>query len=95
MKIQRIFLFSISILISAVGFSQQKTDTIKRLENYGIRVGIDISKPVISFIKTDKKGIELTGDIRFLPNYYAATEIGFEDVLLTEDYLNYSTNRQF
>ena len=91
MKIQHILPFYISLLFSVAVFSQQKVDTVKTKQVYGIRIGIDISKPVISFVDADKKGLELTGDIRFKPNYYLVTELGYEDVIQTEDYLNYAT----
>ena len=58
-------------------------------------LNIDISKPIISFLQENTKGFELTGDLRFSNNYYAAAELGYEDVLKTEDYLNYSTKGSF
>lgn len=91
MKIQHILTFYISLFCTLAVFSQQKVDTVKTKQIYGIRVGVDISKPIISFVDDDKKGLELTGDIRFLPNYYAAVELGYEDVIGTEDYLNYTS----
>ena len=95
MKQAHISIFIISLFLSIGGFSQQKTDTIKLKENYGLRVGIDLSKPTISFIDRDKKGLELVGDIRFLRNYYAAVELGYEDVISTEDYLNFTSKGSF
>jgi hypothetical protein len=91
----RISIFIISLFISVAGFCQQENDTIKRKESYGIRIGADISKPIISFLDSDKKGFELTGDVRFLRNYYAAVELGFEDVISTEDYMKFTTKGSF
>jgi hypothetical protein len=91
----RILIFIISLFISIAGFSQQKTDTIKRTQSYGLRVGVDIMKPAVSFLDSDKKGFELTGDVRFLRNYYAAVELGFEDVISTEDYMKFTTKGSF
>ena len=52
-------------------------------------------KPVIAFVDSDKKGFELTGDVRFSRNYYAAVELGFEDVISNEDYMQFSTKGSF
>ena len=95
MKQPHISIFIISLFLSIAGFSQQKTDTIKLKESYGLRVGIDLSKPTISFIDSDKKGLELVGDIRFLRNYYAAVELGYEDVISTDDYINFTSKGSF
>jgi len=99
--IQRhILIFIISVLIQFTAYSQkpeleQEQDSIKTKVSYGFRLGIDISKPIISFLQENTKGFELTGDLRFSNNYYAAAELGYEDVLKTEDYLNYSTKGSF
>lgn len=95
MKQIHILIFIISLFVSVAGFCQQENDTIKQKESYGLRIGADISKPIISFIDSDKKGLELTGDIRFLRNYYAAVELGYEDVISTEDYMNFTTKGSF
>jgi len=107
---RHILIFIISILIQFTANSQEQEtekekiqeqeteivpDSLKTKVSYGIRVGIDISKPIISFLEEDTKGIEITGDLRLSNNIYAAAELGFEDVLNTEDYLNYTTKGSF
>ena len=95
--IQRhILIFIISILIHFTANSQEKEqDSVKTKVSYGLRVGVDVSKPIISFLKEDTKGFEITGDLRIANNYYAAAELGYEDVLKTEDYLNFTTKGSF
>lgn len=90
-------LFILLFFISFLGTStaQQKTDTVKTKESYGLRVGIDLSKPLISFLEPESKGLELVGDIRVLRNYYAAVELGFEDKTSKEDYMNYTTKGSY
>jgi len=95
MKQRRIFLFFISILITITATSQQKQDTIKIKENYGVRIGIDLSKPINSFIENDTKGLEVVADFRVLRNYYAAIELGFLDKTTNEDYLNFTTKGSY
>lgn len=102
--IQRhILIFIISILVHFSVNSQQldkeqvqeEQDSVKTKISYAIRIGVDISKPIISFLDEDTKGLELTGDMRFYKNYYAAIELGFEDILKTEDYLNFTTKGSY
>ena len=95
MKQPFILLFFISFFVSATIYAQQKKDTVKTKESYGLRVGIDLSKPLISFLEPESKGLELVGDIRILRNYYAAVELGFEDKTSKEDYLNYTTKGSY
>ncbi len=90
-----ILLFFISFFVLAIGNAQQKTDTVKTKESYGLRVGVDLSKPLISFLEPESKGLELVGDIRILRNYYAAVELGFEDKISKEDYMNYTTKGSY
>ncbi|WP_372746204.1 DUF6048 family protein [Lutibacter sp.] len=91
----RISIFIISLFVSIVGFAQQKTDTLKLKQTYGLRVGADISKPITSFIDSDKKGFEITGDLRFSKNHYAAAELGYEDVITTEDFITFTTSGSY
>jgi hypothetical protein len=95
MKQQLILLFFISFLVSATITAQQKADTIKTKESYGIRVGVDLSKPIISFLDENTKGLELVGDVRILRNYYAAVELGYEDKTTKEDYINFTTKGSY
>ncbi|HEY9170464.1 MAG TPA: DUF6048 family protein [Lutibacter sp.] len=95
MKQQHILVFFISFLITATINAQQKTDTIKTKESYGLRIGVDLSKPLISFLEENTKGLEVVGDMRILRNYYAAVELGYEDKISKEDYMNYTTKGSY
>jgi len=53
-------------------------DTIEYKEQYGLRVGADISKLVLSFLDEDYTGLELVGDYRLTHKLYLAAEIGNE-----------------
>lgn len=93
---QHIFLFFISILFTVTVNSQVKEqDTIKNKEKYGLRIGVDLSKPINSFFQTETKGLELVSDIRVLRNYYAAVELGFLEKTTNEDYLNFTTKGSY
>jgi len=92
---QRILLFFISIVFTITVYSQEEQDTLKVKENYGIRIGIDLSKPINSFFETENKGIEIVADYRILKNYYAAVELGFLDKTTEEDYMNFTTKGSY
>lgn len=56
----------------------QPKDTVEYKEEYGLRVGADISKLVLSFVDEDYTGLELVGDYRLTQKLYLAAEIGNE-----------------
>ena len=55
---------------------------------YGLRVGVDASKIVRSFLETDYSAIELNADYRLTYRLYIAAEIGNEERTKSTDYLN-------
>ncbi len=93
---RRILLFFISIVFTFTAYSQEEElDTLKVKESYGIRIGIDLSKPINSFFETENKGLEIVGDYRIFKNYYAAVELGFLDKTTSEDYINFTTKGSY
>ncbi len=102
---QNILRFCISIMLFAVSFSamaqedetiensiETATDTItKKNKYYALRLGIDISKPIISIFNDDFKGFEIVGDFRIKKRIYAAAEIGVSEKIGEEDFLIYTT----
>ncbi|WP_036819905.1 DUF6048 family protein [Polaribacter sp. Hel1_85] len=79
------------------GFSQEqkkntiiasKKDSIVYKTNYGFRVGIDISKPILAQFNSSYSGLEIVGDYRIKKNFYIAAEVGFEEETTAEDYTN-------
>jgi len=95
MKQQHILLFFISLLFSGVVTSQEVQDTVKVKESYGIRIGVDLNRPINSFIESNTKGLEIVSDFRISRNYYAAIELGFLDKNTNEDYINFSTKGSY
>ena len=77
------------LFIFVDGFSQeQKKDTIIYKSAYGLRLGIDISKPIITQFSSSYSGLEIVGDYRLSKRFYAAVELGFEEETSQEDYSN-------
>ncbi|CAL2081069.1 conserved exported protein of unknown function [Tenacibaculum sp. 190524A02b] len=80
------------LLISLNTFGQKaksktiKKDTITYKTGYGIRVGIDLSKPTLSFIEKSYRGLEIIGDYRIAKNWYIASELGYEKETSVEDF---------
>lgn len=96
------YFISICLLFVFVdGFSQEqktdtlinsKTDSIIYKTNYGLRLGVDISKPILAQFNSTYSGFEVVGDYRIKKNLYIAAEAGYEKETTSEDYTN-STSR--
>jgi len=90
MRHQHIFRFfiSLSIIFMSVQLYAQKnekaTETVskdtlnQKVQYYGLRLGIDISKPIRSFLDNQYNGLEIVGDFRISNRYYIAAELGNE-----------------
>lgn len=65
---------------------QTINDTMVYKERYGVRIGLDLSRPGRSF--TDKRytGFEISGDYRLKEHLYPAVELGHEDFDYEENY---------
>lgn len=86
MKHVRIFLFFISFLFCQGIYSQEETpaDSVAYPEQFGVRVGVDLSKPIRSLIDENYEGFEILGDYRLYEDYYLAAEFGNERFLYDE-----------
>ena len=67
--------------------AQTIQDTVEYRERYGLRVGIDLSKPLRTFLQEDYQGFEILGDYRIYEDYYLAAEIGNEQIPFNGDNL--------
>lgn len=56
----------------------ERKDTTVYKQPYGFRGGVDLSRPLISFLEDDYTGIEFVGDYRLSQNLYLAGELGNE-----------------
>ena len=90
MRMKRIFVFFISTLIGSLSLlGQEETDTATvqdatgiEKSTYGLRLGVDLSKPIRTLIDDDYTGIEIAGDFRLTKKIYAAAELGTESTTL-------------
>jgi hypothetical protein len=98
MKQKHIFLLLISIAFHSFVVSGQQvspTDTVDSREKYGLRLGIDLSKPVRSFLEDDYQGLEIKGDYRLYEDIYLAAELGNEQNTIYEDNLTASAKGSY
>ncbi len=97
MKIALTLLFCISLFCGtqtmvAQSESETANDTVPRIEKYGIRIGVDLSKPLRTLIENGYSGFEVMGDFRVSKKFYAAVEIGNEKKEYNEPYISSNTS---
>ena len=83
MKLKHILLFCTSLLfVSTSLLAQEKgavaIDTTSTATKYGLRVGVDLAKPIRSLLEKGYTGFEVMGDFRLTKKYYIAGELGNE-----------------
>ncbi len=71
---------STSVSAQDIGEETVVNDTVTKVPTnyYGLRVGVDLSKPVRSFLDNNYTGFEIVGDFRIKKNFYIAAELGNE-----------------
>ena len=99
-KLRHISLCCISIFCVlfgafAQGESQKTTDSISKIEKYGIRVGVDLAKPLRTLLEDGYSGLELMADFRVTKKFYAAIELGNEKKDWTEPYVSSTTSGSY
>lgn len=70
-------------------------DTVVHKQVYGLRVGVDLSRPTISYFEEEYTGLEFVGDFRLSQKYYLAVELGNEKRTRQEDLYNYTTSGSY
>lgn len=85
MQQQRTFVFFISLWLVLVGSNLQAQEEAVIIDSipvktqyYGLRLGVDIAKPLRTLLDDDYAGFEVTGDFRIRDRYYLAAELGNE-----------------
>lgn len=76
-------------LLGVAAWAQESSrDSLPKSQAYGIRFGIDLSRPLISALNEDYSGFEIVGDFRISQNLYLATELGTVSRNITESLEN-------
>ena len=100
MKIAPILLCCISIICGTINTVAQENrtilaDTLPKVEKYGLRIGIDLAKPLRSVIEDGYSGFEVVGDFRVSKRFYAAAELGNEQKDWNEPYISSKTSGSY
>ena len=83
------------------GFAQSKPidtqpkDTAEYRQSYGLRAGIDLSRPIISSLDENYTGFEIVADYRLTNTLYLAAELGTEDKTKQEDLYNFTSTGSY
>ena len=59
-------------------------DTTRKSEIYGLRVGIDLSRPLLTLLNDNYQGLEIVGDYRISKHLFLAAELGNESRVVEE-----------
>lgn len=97
------YIISLFFTISSVFlYSQSKPidtkpkDTVVYKQYYGLRVGVDLSRPILTLTSDDYDGFEIVGDYRLTQKLFLAAELGNETKTRQEElgasYENVSTS---
>lgn len=73
----------------------ESKDSIAYTTNYGLRIGADISKPILKTFNSSYTGFEIVADYRILKRFYIAVEFGYEEETTLEDYTNATATGNF
>lgn len=100
MKHTLIFIISLMImmLVPLTSFSQNEAvqkDTLVYKQKYGLRLGADLSKIGRTFFDENYTGFEINADYRLTKNIYLAGELGTEERVLINDYINNTTKGSY
>lgn len=66
----------------------REVDSIVYKQPYGLRIGVDISKPILHQFNDKYNGLEFVTDYRISKRVYVAAEFGFEEEKSNEDFTN-------
>jgi len=85
------------LFVHFVGAQEQEEqiDSLKIKQSYGIRVGVDVVRPLVQTIQKQDIGLEITADYRVANKWYIATEVGYESEIGEEDYINFTTKGSY
>lgn len=90
----KFFISIVLFFVFVAGFSQEKEtlenkDSVVYKTPYGLRLGIDISKPIKAAVDGEyNTGFEIVADYRITKRLFIAAELGFEDETNQEDFTN-------
>ncbi len=97
----RYFIRFFLVCLVCQGFGQSAeqqnitADSIEYKQIYGLRVGVDLSRPARTFYDDNYQGVEIMGDFRITERLYVAAELGNEKFSRAEELGNEVNPNQF
>ncbi len=97
----RFFISALAFLVFYIGqaqsgsFDTKPKDTVVYKQAYGLRVGVDLSRPLTSILNEGYTGLEFVGDYRLTQKIYLAAELGNEKKTKQEDLYNFTTSGSY
>ncbi|HLW41217.1 MAG TPA: DUF6048 family protein [Flavobacterium sp.] len=91
----RIFIFTISLILTFTSSTLAQDVPKKYPEVYGLRIGTDLVKASKNIWDNNYTGFEISADYRYNKNYYIAAEAGFENRFKEDDQVTYTTSGMF
>lgn len=85
MRILKYFI-SLCLFVVTINSVAQEKDSTTYKSPYGLRLGIDISKPIMGMIDSNSSGLEFVADYRITKNWFIAVELGNQEERTVEDY---------
>lgn len=99
MKLTLLFFISLFFLPPFSVKAQEENiivnDTVVKNNKYGLRLGLDLSKPLRSFLDNEYSGFEIMGDFRISHRFSIAAELGTEKDYWSESNLVSSSNGSY
>lgn len=89
------YFISLCLVITSLSNYAQEKDSTSYKNPYGLRLGIDISKPILGMIDSNSSGLEFVADYRITKNWYIAGEFGTQKEITVEDYTTSTSKGTF
>ncbi len=72
-----------------------KVNTNYHPKTYGLRIGADILKPILSYTRSKFKAVEIVADWRLNTRWFFAGELGYTDKTIDEDTFNHTVKGSY
>jgi len=85
----------VTVLAQSKPIDTQPKDTVVYQQAFGIRVGLDLSRIIMSSLDDNYTGLELVADYRLTEDLFLAAELGNEDKTRQEDLYEFNTSGSY
>ena len=89
--ISLLMFFVLPQAVSAQNKKINPRDTMTVTDRYGLKLGVDLFKPIRSMLDEDFKGLEVVADYRLTKKHWLAAEVGYDEKTTDDDNQNFTT----